>query len=58
MAKIAREEYIMKVKKLCTLCRGQDGAIWDHYFFRFHADGLCVVYDMEQLPADGSAAEE
>ena len=39
----------MEIKKIANIARMQDGAIWDKYLFRFGADGLCIVYDMDNL---------
>ena len=38
-----------QIKKIANIARMQDGAIWDKYLFRFGADGLCIVYDMDNL---------
>ncbi len=40
-------------KKLGNICHGQDGCVWENLFFRFGGDGICRVYDLNDLaPAD------
>lgn len=43
----------MNFKKIGQIVNGQDGAIWDHYLFRFKSDGFCFVYDLNDLKLDG-----
>jgi len=42
---------MMKVKKLGVIAKGQDGAIYNGYLFRFTADGGCSVYETQDLSA-------
>lgn len=39
----------MNFKKIGRIVKGQDGAIWDHYLFRFKISGACFVYDLNDL---------
>lgn len=39
----------MDAKKLGVIEKGQDGAIFNKYLFRFHASGTCAVYQIEDL---------
>ena len=39
----------MKAHKVATIGRGQDGAIWGKYLFRFNTDASCKVYDLENI---------
>ena len=39
----------MEVRRLTKIARGQDGAVWGSYLFRFQMDGSCHVYDLEDL---------
>lgn len=39
----------MKFERITKISRGQDGAIWGQYLFRFQLDGTCHVYDLEHL---------
>ena len=43
----------MKAKKVGKITWGQDGAIWGGYLFRFGSHGECVVYDFEEVKANG-----
>ena len=45
----------MEIKKIANSHFGQDGAIWKNLFFRFVADGSCVVQDLNGLTADPEA---
>lgn len=42
------EEFFMKSKKIGKVVGGQDGAIWNGYFFRFDHLGNCTVYNLEE----------
>jgi len=48
----------MRIQKVASIARMQDGAIWDKYLFRFGADGQCIVYDMDDLGTAESEAPE
>lgn len=39
----------MEVRRLTKIARGQDGAVWGRYLFRFQMDGSCHVYDLDGL---------
>lgn len=39
----------MRIEKITKISRGQDGAIWGKYLFRFQLDGSCHVYDLDGL---------
>lgn len=39
----------MKFNQITKISRGQDGAVWGSYLFRFQMDGSCHVYDLENL---------
>ena len=39
----------MESKKLGVIAKGQDGAIFNGYFFRFDADGRCNVYRLAEI---------
>lgn len=39
----------MQMNWLTKIARGQDGAIYNGYLFRFQLDGSCHVYDLENL---------
>ena len=39
----------MNFRKIGQIVKGQDGAIWDHYLFRFKISGACYVYDLNDL---------
>ena len=36
----------MEFKKIAMIHKGQDGAVWGGFLFRFDADGKCYVYDL------------
>lgn len=40
----------MKINPIAKICRGQDGAIWGDYLFRFDSKGNCHVYDLTNIP--------
>jgi len=40
------QEYTMQFEFQWKISRGQDGAIWGDYLFRFDADGSCKVYSI------------
>ena len=40
---------ILKIKKLGIISKGQDGAVFHGYLFRFNADGSCNVYRLADL---------
>lgn len=44
-------------KKIGNICHGQDGCIWENTIFRFGGDGICRVYDLNDLAPteDGTA---
>lgn len=44
----------MEARKLGVIEKGQDGVVFRNYLFRFHAQGACTVYQIEDL-ADDSA---
>lgn len=39
----------MKIKPICEIARGQDGAIFGGYLFRLDGKGFCSVYRIEEL---------
>ncbi len=39
----------MKFDFIGNIAKGQDGAIWDKFLFRFDANGSCTVYDIENI---------
>ncbi|MBE6981357.1 MAG: hypothetical protein E7437_03430 [Ruminococcaceae bacterium] len=39
----------MEVRRLTKIARGQDGAVWGKYLFRFQMDGSCHVYDLDEM---------
>ncbi len=43
---------MIKFQKIGQIVRGQDGAIWDHYLFRFRINGACHVYDLDDIKVD------
>ena len=48
----------MKIKQLCKIAGGQDGAIWKKELFRFNTDGSCKVYRISDcLNASGAEIE-
>lgn len=47
----------MHIQKLGQITRGQDGAFWKGYLFRFNQRGDCTVHDMKDCIHDFSAAE-
>lgn len=45
-------------KKLGNICQGQDGCIWGNTVFRFSGDGICRVYDLQNLtPCENGEAK-
>lgn len=38
---------MMKITPLAKIVKGQDGAIWNQYLFRFNGKGLCWVYALK-----------
>lgn len=45
-------------KKLGNICQGQDGCIWENTVFRFSGDGICRVYDLQNLtPCENGEAK-
>lgn len=48
----------MKIKKLSTIRRGQDGAVYKNFLFRFSAKGICTVYDLSALSEEPSPLAE
>lgn len=48
----------MIIKHIANIKGGQDGAVCNHYLFRFNADGLCYVYDTNQLNEYNAEAAE
>lgn len=36
-------------KQIGNICQGQDGCIWKNTIFRFGGDGICRVYDLNDL---------
>ena len=39
----------MQMNWLTKIARGQDGAIYNGYLFRFQPDGSCHVYDLNNI---------
>ncbi|MBQ8407314.1 MAG: hypothetical protein IJY39_00470 [Clostridia bacterium] len=39
----------LEYKKLGNICHGQDGCVWENLIFRFGGDGICRVYDLNDL---------
>ncbi len=39
----------MKFNYIGNIKKGQDGAIWDKYLFRFEGDGTCFVYNIDGI---------
>lgn len=39
----------MKITSIGKIAKGQDGAIFDKYLFRFDSDGSCKVYNLNSL---------
>lgn len=44
----------MNIQYLTKIVGGQDGAVWGDYLFRFGPDGVCCVYNIEQLSSSAS----
>lgn len=42
----------MNAKRIGVITKGQDGAVWSGYLFRFDHQGLCSVYKLDQLSDD------
>ena len=46
----------MNFKKIAKIVKGQDGAIWENFLFRFDHEGRCTVYDLSSH-LDGNELE-
>ncbi len=45
----------MRIKHIANVEKGQDGAIWNGFLFRFDTKGKCCVYDITDMETEISA---